>query len=835
MIIEALLLLLWSSTLLALGLWGGGFASRQPVAPRPPSRRALRRAGVRSVKTVSASFVKSSPQGYFLLFSGDVSGKTTQCFADCGAHTSMITSSEVTRLGLKTKAASIILEGIGGAQTNCTATVDIPVRFAGRTRSCHAVVSDATPTHAPILLGLDWMVKHKASLDFGRRTMTFSGTRFSVNASQVETPELKATTTGTVPQQFLDRFRKLFAEPTQLPPKRECDMRLRLKNGKTPAPSAEIVVKDPAARAFMEEQRNDLLAKGFIELCPFPEVNACCAFVVTDKASDSRGDKKMRMVYDYRQLNAVLEPNHANLPRILDVVRRVSASTHFSKMDLRAGFHNLRMAEESVKLTVFSFPGLGTYQWKVMPFGLADAPGRMEQLMRIELAGLPIDQGVEVYLDDILIHASSQKEHDDLLQLVLERLESRGFHLKAAKCALGVDNVDFLGYRIGGGKFSPMQSNVQGILDFVFPSTVKAWQRFHGMINFYRLHIPRVSEVAKPITAVFNKKGGIEETPALRHAFDEIRRLISEKISLASFDPAKPVFLVTDASPVGWGAFVTQDRSLATPGNAWLAGTLSPAEQRWAQNQRELFAVISALRKYPELFAGRRVTVLTDNEVITSWRNMDISKDPTGRLSRWSEILASFDLVFEHIPASENIVTDALSRQTLEYGKAIQKEQGILDACEKRDPRLVAWHNARISRVEPTPPKSSTSGRNKRAPKKNLKVVGKSESTSSPAADPTSETAGSRQKKNQKCQLDNQCLEGQEDCRCPGEFASQEYVSRSSREKEMGERFGKAWNAWKRKGEYAALPPAPVRPSGLSDNCWKYVLYMHNEKLKKQK
>ena len=163
------------------------------------------------------------------------------------------------------------------------------------------------------------------------------------------------------------------------------DYELRLSA--RPEPSPEITLKDPEAIAFIREQPDDLLRKGFIEARPSPQIPPAAAFVVFDKNSDSRGAStnprgKPQAVYDYRKLNAVSELLSPLLPRILDVVRRVAGSRFFSKRDLRAGYHNLRMHPDSVESTAFYFPRLGTYVWKVLPFGIAGAPGALEALMR---------------------------------------------------------------------------------------------------------------------------------------------------------------------------------------------------------------------------------------------------------------------------------------------------------------------------------------------------------------------------------------------------------------------------------------------------------------------
>ena len=221
-----------------------------------------------------------------------------------------------------------------------------------------------------------------------------------------------------------------------------------------------------------------------------------------------------------------------------------------------------------------------------------------------------------------------------------------------------------------------MHSNVQGILDFAYPLTVKAWQRFHGIVSFYRLHVPRLSDIMKPVTSLFSKKGTMKETPELRQAFDKAKEAITQKINLAAFDPARPVFLITDTSHVAWGALVTHDRNEIPL--AWLSKTLTLAEQKWAANERELSNVVSALRRSPELFAGRWVTVLTDNATLTSWASITLLSN---RLCKWHEDMQEFMLHFEHLPGKDNSVADALSQGVTETKKVFTNEP-ILGAFE---------------------------------------------------------------------------------------------------------------------------------------------------------
>ena len=128
-----------------------------------------------------------------------------------------------------------------------------------------------------------------------------------------------------------------------------------------------------------------------------------------------------------------------------------------------------------------------------------------------------------------------------------------------------------------------MHSNIQGIVDYAWPTTVKACQRCHGMVNCSRLHVPRLSDKMRPVTSPFSRKRTLTETPELRKPFDQDKAAIQAKVILAAFDTKTPVFLITDASDIALEELVTHDRK-GIP-LAWLSKTLSPAEQKGHANE----------------------------------------------------------------------------------------------------------------------------------------------------------------------------------------------------------------------------------------------------------
>ena len=481
--IAVVILVAWCSVLAAVVCGGGIFAaaseawhtssgacghvsgSDQSLCYKKPNRRLRRMRNRRKQqKTFLNNMIIPSTPGTipndrrFIMIEARMKQKRITCFVDGGAERSLISQALHEELKLDATPYETMIIGVGGAATAVTQESEVPLRLGKKEKRVKALVCNNVPI-GDILLTADWLYEHSVATTHRPPAIWFGGDKATMIHAIIETPQLKATTTGTVDPLYLQQYAKLLSEPTALPPARSgVDYELRLSG--RPEPSPGIAVKDSEAIAFIREQCDDLLKKGFIEARPSPKVPPAAAFVVFDKNSDSRGAStnprgKPRVVYDYRKLNAVSELPPPLLPRILDVVRRVAGSRFFSKMDLRAGFHDLRMHPDSIESTAFYFPGLGTYVWKVLPFGIAGAPGAMEALMRHVLAKEFENKAIEVYLDDILVHATTQEEHDALLHSVLRRLEQNDFHLKAAKCAIPCSEVDFLGYRIRGGITTP--------------------------------------------------------------------------------------------------------------------------------------------------------------------------------------------------------------------------------------------------------------------------------------------------------------------------------------------------------------------------------------------
>ena len=257
--------------------------------PNRRQRRALRlqskRTLINNMETPDAKVLQCERR--FIILEARIKQRRFKCFVDGGAERSIISRTLHDELKLYATPYETTIMGVGGAATAVTIESEVPLRVGKKEKQVRALVCDAIPI-GDILLAADWLHEHSVTTRHRLPAIWFGGDKTTMIHAIIETPQLKASTTGTVDPVYIQRFAKLFSEPTTLPPARR-GMDYELSLSAKPEPSPEIAVKDPEAIAFIREQRDDLLKKGFIEARPSPKVLPAAAFVVFDKNSNSRG------------------------------------------------------------------------------------------------------------------------------------------------------------------------------------------------------------------------------------------------------------------------------------------------------------------------------------------------------------------------------------------------------------------------------------------------------------------------------------------------------------------------------------------------------------------
>ena len=342
-------------------------------------------------------------------------------------------------------------------------------------------------------------------------------------------------------------------------------------------------------------------------------------------------DGRIRLCVDMRCANRAVITDVYPLPRIEDVLDRLSGSLLFSRIDLTDAYHQLELHPDSRDLTTFvSHQGL--YRFRRVNFGLASAGPCFQRVMEAVLKGIP---GVEVYLDDILIHASSQAQHDAQLREVLRRFEAHRVRVNWSKSVTSRREITFLGYSVSAAGVQIDSDRVRPLLEAPEPRSEKLLRAFLGAVGYHARFLPRFADMVEPLRAALRAEQ-FEWTDALSSAVQRVKDAIRAAPVLAMFDPGLSTVLATDASDVGCGACVTQvDSSGQTRVIAYASKTFTTAERNYSVVEKEALACVWATEKYRHYLWGRRFVLRTDHQALCTIFGTKGSNRVGRRVTRW--------------------------------------------------------------------------------------------------------------------------------------------------------------------------------------------------------
>ena len=382
---------------------------------------------------------------------------------------------------------------------------------------------------------------------------------------------------------------------------------------------------------------------------------------IVPKKPDAQGIVKTRMVIDYRGLNQKTIGDAYPLPNICDILDQLGGAKYFSTLDLASGFHQIPMDQDSQAKTAFSTP-YGHYEFKRMPFGLKNAPSTFQRLMDQILSGL---QGNElfVYMDDIVVYASSLEEHSVKLKKLLGRLKTANLTLQPEKCHFLGKEITYLGHVITQNGVKPDPRKIEAVKNFPLPKTRKNIKQFLGLIGYYRRFIPDFAKLAKPLT--FLTKLGVKYIwgQPQQKAFEELRDIILQDPILQYPDFSKPFLVTTDASDYAVGAILSQGKIGEDLPVAYASRTLNDAETRYATIEKELLAILFGIENFRPYLYGQKFTLVTDHRPLVWLHNI---KTPGSKINRWRLRLGEYDYVIVYKPGKINSNADALSRNPVD-------------------------------------------------------------------------------------------------------------------------------------------------------------------------
>lgn len=409
----------------------------------------------------------------------------------------------------------------------------------------------------------------------------------------------------------------------------------------------------------------ELLKIGAIRESRSPHRSA--AFIVRNHAEIVRG--KSRMVINYKRLNDNTVEDAYNIPNKQEWLNRIQGSRYFSKFDLKAGFWQVKMAEESIEWTAFTCPQ-GHFEWLVMPLGLKNAPALFQRKMQNIFN--ENQDFILVYIDDLLVFSKTYKEHIAHLEVFFRKVEQNGLILSKKKMEICKQKINFLGHEIGEGKIYLQDHIAKKILEF--PDAMndkKVLQQFLGIVNYARNYIDNLAKLAGPLYAKLRKNGqkyfNSEDIKLVRIIKDKVRNLKPLELPLDD----NYFIIETDASKLGWGAILKQKPNKYSPKTEEKICRYASGSYKLKtvnNTDREILAVINAINSFRLYLGFKEFTVRTDCEAICRYYNqLNSKKSSTRRWVLFEDIITGngYKVVFEHIKGKDNKLPDLFSRSSI--------------------------------------------------------------------------------------------------------------------------------------------------------------------------
>lgn len=539
-----------------------------------------------------------------------------------------------------------------------------------------------------VVLGMDWLKSNYVHINCYNNTVRFSSAEEEGRTELLSKKQLKEfieeealvfllMASLSVESQaviadlpMVCNFPEVFPdEIPSAPPEREVEFTIDLVPGTRPISMAPYRMS-ASELAELKSQLKDLLERKFVR----PSVSPWGALVLLVKKKDG----SMRLCIDYRQLNKVTIKNRYPLPRIDDLMDRLVGARIFNKIDLRSGYHQIKVKDEDIQKTAFR-TRYGHYEYTVMPFGVTNAPGVfMESMNRIFHPYL--DQFVVVFIDDILIYSKLEEEHVEHLRIVLQVLKEKRLYAKLSKCEFWLREVSFLGHVVSSDGIAVDPSKIDAVLQWEAPTSVTEIRSFLGLAGYYRRFIEGFSKLALPLTKLTCKGVAFVWDVRCEESFLELKKRLTTAPILILPNPEEPFVVYCDASKMGLGGVLMQNGKVV----AYASRQLRIHEKNYPTYDLELAAVVFVLKIWRHYLYGSRFEVFSDHK---SLKYLFDQKELNMRQRRWLELLKDYDFGLNYHPGKANVVADALSRKTLHMSTLMMKE---LELIEKfRDMSLV--------------------------------------------------------------------------------------------------------------------------------------------------
>lgn len=372
-----------------------------------------------------------------------------------------------------------------------------------------------------------------------------------------------------------------------------------------------------------------------------------------------KANGKIRVCLDSRRINSVTKKDAYPMRNMAEIFHRLQKAKYFSIVDLKDAYFQIPLKESSRNYTAFRTPK-GLFRFKVVPFGLKNAPFTMNRLMNLAI-GFDLEPFVFVYLDDIIIATETLDEHFRLLEEVASRLKRAGLTISVEKSRFCRKQVKYLGYLLTEKGLSIDSAKLEPILNYPRPKTIRDVRRLMGLMGFYQKFIPRYSHLTAPITDLLKKSKKFKWSEEAEKALEELKSVLTSAPVLANPDYTRPFIIETDASQLAVGAALLQEFDDGKRIIGYYSKKLSSTQRKYAATEKECLAVLMAVENFRHYIEGTTFTVITDCKSIT-WLFSITAVNANSRLLRWALKLQSYDFVLQYRKGKDNILADCLSR-----------------------------------------------------------------------------------------------------------------------------------------------------------------------------
>ena len=573
-------------------------------------------AGTVNVNTVNSTKRDMHSDDWYAEFI--VNGQSLRLEIDTAAHCNVISLKTVQKLGFEGKilASHILINGVHNEAKRAYGSVSLPCTYRGRACNLNFEVLDSA--RDVNLLGRPDSVRLNLVARVNSVALNSSCDVIMKQYSDVLGQEI-----GCIPGSY-DIKIDTDATPVVHPPR-----------------SVPAAIRDQVKKELDHLEKCQIIAR---VTEPTDWVNS---MVVVRKKNG-----RVRICIDPTDLNKAIRREHYPMSTIEDIATRLHGSRIFSTLDANSGYFQVKLSDQSSHLTTFNTP-FGRYRYLRVPMGLKCSAEVFQEKMQTLFGDI---EGVEIVVDDILVHGKDEAEHSHRLLQVLERARKLGLKLNKEKSHIGMEEVNYVGHRLTGSGLKPTQERIEAISKMRAPENHQELETILGMIAYVSKFIPGLSEMNAPLREL-KKRSEWHWSDKEQKSLDAIKKVLTSNPVLQYYDVKKPVVLTVDSSSHGLGAALIQNDSVV----AYASRALTDTEQRYAQIEKEALAVVFACTKFHKMIYGKTFTVESDHKPLESIMTKPIHKAPM-RIQRMLLKLQPYTFKLVHIRGKSLGLADCLSR-----------------------------------------------------------------------------------------------------------------------------------------------------------------------------